>query len=112
GELKNLIQPPLDKRMDEKHSAYDVACIDTLIKTSIIGYLSEVSNPSEGVLAAELASTFEFDSQQLVPILRFCAANGWVRETQDSSFALNRCSRTFIKGHAGRRLNLWYVFTA
>ncbi|KAG1772458.1 hypothetical protein EV702DRAFT_1270649 [Suillus placidus] len=95
--------------MDEKYSMYGAACIDTLVKTSIIDYLSDVSNPSEafeGVPAAELASTFELDSQKLVPILRFCAANGWVRETHDSSFALNRCSRTFIKGHAGQRLNL------
>ncbi|KAG1874380.1 O-methyltransferase-domain-containing protein [Suillus subluteus] len=106
GELKNLIQPPLDKRMDEKFSAYSAASFDTLIKTSIIDYLFDLSNPSKGIPAAELASTFGLDSQKLVPILRCCAANGWVRETHDSSFALNRCSRTFIKGHAGRRLNL------
>ncbi|KAG2032052.1 O-methyltransferase-domain-containing protein [Suillus americanus] len=106
GELKNLIQPPLDKRLDEKFSAYSAASVDTLIKTSIIDYLSDLSNPSEGIPATELASTFGLDSQKLVPILRCCAANGWVRETRDSSFALNRCSRTFIKGHAGRRLNL------
>ncbi|KAG1835391.1 O-methyltransferase-domain-containing protein [Suillus subalutaceus] len=106
GELKNLIQPPLDKRMDEKFSTYSAASIDTLIKTSIIDYLSDLSNPSEGIPATELASTFGLDSQKLVPILRCCAANGWVRETRDSSFALNRCSRTFVKGHAGRRLNL------
>ncbi|KAG1724179.1 hypothetical protein EDB19DRAFT_1915657 [Suillus lakei] len=106
GELKNLIQPPLDKRMDEKYTAYGAACVDTLIKTSIIDYLSDVPNPFEGVPAIELASKFELDSQKLVPILRCCAANGWVRETRDSSFALSRCSRTFVKGHAGRRMNL------
>jgi hypothetical protein len=97
--------------MDEKHSAYGAASIDTLIKTSIIDYLADLSDPSEGIPAAELASTFGLDSQKLVPILRCCAANGWVRETRDSSFALNRCSRAFIKGRAGRRLNFSYVFT-
>ncbi|KAG1747831.1 O-methyltransferase-domain-containing protein [Suillus paluster] len=107
GELKNLIQSPLDKCMDERFTAYGVACTDTLIKTGIIDYLSDVPNPSQGVPAAELASKFELDSQKLVPILRCCAANGWVRETRDSSFALNRCSRTFIEGHAGRRLNFF-----
>ncbi|KAG1771420.1 O-methyltransferase-domain-containing protein [Suillus occidentalis] len=107
GELKNLIQPPLDKRMDEKYSAYGAASIDTLIKTSIIDYLADLSDSSEGIPAAELASTFGLDSRKLVPILRCCAANGWVRETRDSSFALNRCSRTFTKGHPGRRLNLF-----
>ncbi|KAG2345929.1 S-adenosyl-L-methionine-dependent methyltransferase [Suillus weaverae] len=106
GELKNLVQSPLDKRMDEKYSAYGAASIDILIKTSIIDYMSHLSNPSEGIPAAELASTFGLDSQKLVPILRCCAANGWVRETRDSSFALNRCSRSFITGHRGRRLNL------
>ncbi|KAG2141937.1 O-methyltransferase-domain-containing protein [Suillus clintonianus] len=106
GELKNLIQPPLDKRLDEKYTAYVVASTDILIKTDIIDYLSGVPNPSEGAPATELASAFELDSHKLVPILRCCAANGWVRETRDSSFALNRCSRTFIKGHPGRRLNL------
>ncbi|KAG2136353.1 O-methyltransferase-domain-containing protein [Suillus bovinus] len=109
GELKNLIQSPLDKRMDDIFSAYSSACMDTLIKTSIIDHLSESSNPSEGIAVAELASTFELDSQKLVPILRFCAANGWVRETRDSSFALNRCSRIFIKGRTGRRLNLSFL---
>lgn len=106
GELKNLIQSPLDKRMDEKYSAYGAASIDILIKTKIIDYLSDLSNPSEGIPVTELASKFELDSQKLVPILRCCAANGWVRETRDSSFALNRCSRTFVQGRAGRRLNL------
>ncbi|KAG1816221.1 O-methyltransferase-domain-containing protein [Suillus variegatus] len=105
-ELKNLIQSPLDKRMDEKYSAYGAASIDILIKTNIIDYLSDLSNPSEGIPVTELASKFGLDSQKLVPILRCCAANGWVRETRDSSFALNRCSRTFVKGRAGRRLHL------
>ncbi|KAG1747832.1 O-methyltransferase-domain-containing protein [Suillus paluster] len=106
GELKNLIQSPLDKCMDERFTAYGVSCTDTLIKTGIIDYLSDVPNPSQGVPTAELASKFELDSQKLVPILRCCAANGWVRETRDSSFALNRCARTFVEGNAGRRLNL------
>ncbi|KAG2067309.1 S-adenosyl-L-methionine-dependent methyltransferase [Suillus decipiens] len=105
GELKNLIQSPLDKCMEERFSGYGVACTDTLIKTGIIDYLSDVPNPSQGVPAAELASKFELDSKKLIPILRCCAANGWVRETRDSSFALNRCSRTFIEGNAGRKLN-------
>ncbi|KAG2057499.1 hypothetical protein BDR06DRAFT_1005126 [Suillus hirtellus] len=56
GELKNLIQSPLDKRMDEKYSAYGAAFIDILIKTSIIDYLSDLSNPSEGIPVTELAS--------------------------------------------------------
>ncbi|KAG2067329.1 hypothetical protein BDR04DRAFT_1105204 [Suillus decipiens] len=105
GELKNLIQSPLDKCMEERFAGYGVACTDTLIKTGIIDYLSDVPNPSQGVSAAELASEFELDSKKLVPILRCCAANGWVRETLDSSFALNRCSRTFIEGNVGHKLN-------
>ncbi|KAG2057461.1 S-adenosyl-L-methionine-dependent methyltransferase [Suillus hirtellus] len=105
GELKNLIQSPLDKIMEERFTVYGVACTDTLIKTGIIDYLSDVPNPSQGVPAAELASKFELDSQKIVPILRCCAASGWVRETRDSSFALNRCARTFIEGNAGRKLN-------
>ncbi|KAG1863570.1 S-adenosyl-L-methionine-dependent methyltransferase [Suillus subalutaceus] len=101
-----LYSVPLDKRMDERLAAYVAVCTDTLIKTGIIDYLSDVPNPSRGVSAAELASKFELDSQKLVPILRCYAANGWARETCDSSFALNRCSRTFIKGHPGWRLGL------
>ncbi|KAG1747840.1 O-methyltransferase-domain-containing protein [Suillus paluster] len=104
GELKNLIQSPLDRRMEDRYSGYGVASTDTLIKTGIIDYLSGVPNPSQGVPVTELALKFELDSQKLVPILRCCAANGWVRETSDSSFALNRCARTFIEGHAGRRM--------
>ncbi|KAG1874378.1 hypothetical protein F4604DRAFT_1955384 [Suillus subluteus] len=75
GELKNLVQCPLDKRMDERLAAYVAVCTDTLIKTGIIDYLSDVPNPSQGVPAAELASKFELDSQKLVPILRCYAAN-------------------------------------
>ncbi|KAG2072458.1 S-adenosyl-L-methionine-dependent methyltransferase [Suillus decipiens] len=107
GELRNLLELPVDKRMDEKFTAYGAASVDILIKTGIIDYMSELPNPSEGIPAAELASKFGLDSQKLVPVLRCCASNGWVRETRDSSFALNRCSRTFIKGHAGRRLNFF-----
>ncbi|KAG2364327.1 O-methyltransferase-domain-containing protein [Suillus spraguei] len=101
GELKNLIQSPLDRCVEQVFAGYDAACTDTLIKTGIIDYLSDVPNPSQGVPAIELASKFELDSKKLVPILRCCATNGWVRETCDSSFALNRCSRTLIKGNAG-----------
>ncbi|KAG1724373.1 hypothetical protein EDD22DRAFT_466043 [Suillus occidentalis] len=90
--------------MDERFAIYGVACTDTLIETGIIDYLSDVPNASQGVPAAELASKFELDSQKLVPILHCCAASGWVRETRDSSFALNRCLCAFIEGNTGRRL--------
>ncbi|KAG2364350.1 hypothetical protein BDR07DRAFT_1375152 [Suillus spraguei] len=46
--------------------------------------MSDVPNPSQGIPAAELASKFELDSQKLIPILRCCAANGWVRETRNA----------------------------
>ncbi|KAG2362600.1 S-adenosyl-L-methionine-dependent methyltransferase [Suillus spraguei] len=104
GELKNLIQSPLDRCIEQMFAGYDYACTNTLIKTGIIDYLSDVPDPSEGVPAVELASKLGLDSQKLIPILRCCAANGWVRETHDYSFALNRCSRTLIKGNAGREL--------
>ncbi|KAG2357781.1 hypothetical protein BDR07DRAFT_1463341 [Suillus spraguei] len=78
GELENLIQLPLHKRLDEEYSAYGAASIDTFIKTGVIDYLAELSNPSEGIPADELASTFGLDSQKLVPILRCCASNGWI----------------------------------
>ncbi|KAG1738483.1 O-methyltransferase-domain-containing protein [Suillus lakei] len=74
GELKNLIQSPLDKRMDEGYTAYSVVCTDTLIKTGIIDYLSNVPNPSQGVrplnwpqdldLILESSSTFSVTMQQ------------------------------------------------
>ncbi|KAG2067339.1 S-adenosyl-L-methionine-dependent methyltransferase [Suillus decipiens] len=109
GELKNLVQSPLDRCVEQMIVGYDAACTDTLIKTGIIDYLSDVPNPSQGVSATELASKFELDPKKLVPILRCCAANGWVRETCDSSFALNRCSRTFIKGNAGRKMKFPFM---
>jgi hypothetical protein len=97
--------------LEEKLSIYGLACTDTLVHTGIIDYLADVPNPSQGVPVVELATKFELDPQKLIPILRCGAANGWVRETRDSSFTLNRCSRTFIEGHSGRKLNLVYVFT-
>jgi hypothetical protein len=97
--------------MEEKLSLYGVVCTDVLIQTGIVDYLADVPNLSQGVPVAELASKFELDSQKLTPILRCSTANGWVRETRDSSFALNRCSRTFVEGRAGRKLNLAYVLT-
>jgi len=97
--------------MDERYTTYSIVCTDTLIKTGIIDYLSDVPDPSQGVPAAELALRFGLDSRKLVHILRCYAANGWARETRDYSFALNRCSRTFIKGHAGLGLGVSYVCT-
>ncbi|OJA12863.1 hypothetical protein AZE42_02418 [Rhizopogon vesiculosus] len=104
GELKNLIQSPLDRCFEDKFSIYGVACIDMLIRTGIVDYLADVPNPSQGVPVAELAANLELDSQKIIPILRCSAANGWVRESHDSSFALNRCSRTLIKGQPGWKL--------
>ncbi|KAG1786515.1 O-methyltransferase-domain-containing protein, partial [Suillus plorans] len=71
-ELKNLIQSPLDKRMDEKYSAYGAASIDILIKTNTIDYLSDLSNPSEGIPVTELASKFELDSRRAGRRLNLC----------------------------------------
>jgi hypothetical protein len=101
----------LDKCTEERFSVYGIACNDVLIQTGLVDYLADVPNPSQGVPVVELAAKLELDPQKLIPILRCSAANGWVRETRDSSFALNRCARTFIEGHAGRRLNVSYVFT-
>ncbi|KAJ8582330.1 S-adenosyl-L-methionine-dependent methyltransferase [Rhizopogon salebrosus TDB-379] len=106
GELKNLIQSPMDKCVEERGSLYGVACTGVLIQAGIIDYLAGVPNPSQGVPVIELAAKLELDSHKLIPILRCSTANGWVRETRDSSFALNRCARTFIKGRAGRKFNI------
>ncbi|OAX35099.1 S-adenosyl-L-methionine-dependent methyltransferase [Rhizopogon vinicolor AM-OR11-026] len=104
GELKNLIQSPLDRCFEDKLSTYGIVCIDMLIHTGIVDYLADVPNPSQGVPVAELAAKLELDSKKIIPILRCSAANGWVRETRDSSFALNRCSRILIKGQPGWKL--------
>lgn len=100
----------MDKCVEERHSPYGVACTGVLIQAGIIDYLAGVPNPSQGVPVVELAAKLELDSHKLIPILRCSTANGWVRETRDSSFALNRCARTFIEGGAGRKFNIACVF--
>ncbi|KAG1774420.1 hypothetical protein EV702DRAFT_1200435 [Suillus placidus] len=101
-ELKNLIQPPLDKRMNEKYTAYAAVYTDALINTGIVDYLSDAPNPSQGVPATE-----QWPRNLNSILFPFSAAMQPVRETCDSSFSLNRCSRSFSKGHEGRRLNIF-----
>jgi hypothetical protein len=100
----------MDKCVEERCSLYGVACTGVLIQAGIVDYLAGVPNHSQGVPVVELAAKLELDSQKLIPILRCSTANGWVRETRDSSFTLNRCARTFIEGRAGRKFNTACVF--
>lgn len=103
GQLKNLLQSPFDKVCEEAYSVYDRACLDVIISTGLADYLGRAPDRSKGVHVDELQDALDIENQKLTIILRYLCTQGWVRETQESVFALNRSGYELLEGTNGRK---------
>lgn len=107
--MKNLLQSPFEKVCDEAYAVYDRACLDVMISTGLADYLGRVPDRSKGVHVDELQQALDIENKKLAIVLRYLATQGWVRETQESVFALTRCGFELLEGQNGRK-RLQYVF--
>lgn len=98
-ELKYLLQPPFEKAAETAFSMYDLAAARVFVEHGIVDRMA--ATPS-GTSVDTLQSELNLDSQKITTILRHLSASGWVRETQNGVFALNRCSLTLLQGQRSR----------
>ncbi|KAG2124864.1 S-adenosyl-L-methionine-dependent methyltransferase [Suillus clintonianus] len=101
AELKNLLQHPFEKAADSTFAMYDVATLQVFVEHGIVDRMAK--EPS-GVSVKTLQSELNLDSHKLTTILRHLSTCGWIRETQDGIFAMNRSSRVLLQGQRGRAL--------
>ncbi|OBZ67746.1 Demethylsterigmatocystin 6-O-methyltransferase [Grifola frondosa] len=102
GQLKNLLQLPFQKAIEQSYKEYDTACIDIFVKTGIVDYMASCQNMSAGVSTKELGQHLDLDPRKLTTILRYLSVDGWVREVTESVFALNRPALDLVSGKHSR----------
>ncbi|KAG1896577.1 uncharacterized protein F5891DRAFT_1053306 [Suillus fuscotomentosus] len=98
-ELKNLLQHPFEKAAESAFSMYDYPSVQVFIEHGIVDRMAK--EPS-GISVKTLQSELDLDSHKLTTVLRHLSVYGWIRETQDGIFALNRSSRILLQGQRGR----------
>lgn len=101
AELKNLLQHPFEKAAESTFAMYDFATVQVFIEYGIVDRMAK--EPS-GVSVKNLQSELNLDPHRLTTVLRHLSTCGWIRETQDGIFALNRSSRILLEGQTGRAL--------
>ncbi|KAG1809614.1 S-adenosyl-L-methionine-dependent methyltransferase [Suillus subaureus] len=101
AELKNLLQHPFEKAAESTFAMYDFATVQVFVEHGIVDRMAK--EPS-GISVKTLQSELDLDAHKLTTVLRHLSACGWIRETQDGIFAMNRSSRILLQGQRGRAL--------
>ena len=78
---------------------YDLSAARVFVEHGIVDRMAIA--PS-GISVDTLQSELNLDSRKITTILRHLSASGWVRETRNGVFALNRPSRSLLQGYRSR----------
>ncbi|PSR71610.1 hypothetical protein PHLCEN_2v12463 [Hermanssonia centrifuga] len=109
-QLKNLLQYPFEKASEDAYAVYDRACVDVMISTGLADCLGKAPDRKKGLHVDDLQKELDMDGRKLTIVLRYLCTQGWVRETQEGVFALNRIGNELLEGSLGRgRLGSPYV---
>ncbi|CAL1708743.1 unnamed protein product [Somion occarium] len=108
GEIKNIIQYPFEKVVQQSCAVYDTACLDILLKTGVIDQLADSSVINDGLDVHDLQKTLDLDPAKLTVVLRYLASQGWLQETKEGTFKLTRAALELSEGHGGRD---WIYFS-
>ncbi|PSR70816.1 hypothetical protein PHLCEN_2v13306, partial [Hermanssonia centrifuga] len=110
GQLKHLLQFPIEKASEEAYAVYDRACLDVMIHTGLSDCLGNAPDRKNGLHVAILQKKLDIDSRKITIILRYLCTQGWVRETKEGVFALNRPGYELLQGTQGwKRLRTPYA---
>ncbi|OBZ67731.1 hypothetical protein A0H81_12112 [Grifola frondosa] len=101
GQLKSLLQLPFQQVVEQTFGSYHSACIDVFVQTGIVDYMASMPNISAGTHVNEIGSHVDLDSRKLTTVLRYLSGHGWVRETAEAVFALNRQGLELVAGRNG-----------
>ena len=74
-----------------------------MIHTGLVDYLAKAADRQKGVHVDELQDVLDIDGRKLAMVLRYLSTEGWVRETEENSFALNRPGFELVQGTNGRK---------
>ena len=74
-----------------------------MIHTGLADYLAKTAKRPKGVHVDELQRVLDLDSRKLAMVLRYLSTEGWVRETEENFFALNRPGFELVQGTNGRK---------
>ncbi|KDQ13840.1 hypothetical protein BOTBODRAFT_55853 [Botryobasidium botryosum FD-172 SS1] len=102
GQIRNLIQRPYERVVEQSTAVYETACLDILVKTGILDKLADEEH-ANGMHALELERAFDIDSVKLMTVLRYLAAQGWLHEPDERVFALTRLALELRQGNNGRK---------
>ncbi|KAF8997195.1 S-adenosyl-L-methionine-dependent methyltransferase [Cyathus striatus] len=103
GQLRNLIQRPYERVVEQSSAVLQTSGLDILIKTGILDMLGNAPNPTIGLSVQSLENDLDLDSNKLSTVLRYMAAQGWLHETTEGVFALTRLALELREGELGRK---------
>lgn len=72
-----------------------------MIHTGLADYLAQAPDRQKGVHIDDLQKALDLDGRKLTIVLRYLSTQGWVRETEESVFALNRPGFEILPGTNG-----------
>ncbi|KAJ7483273.1 S-adenosyl-L-methionine-dependent methyltransferase [Mycena latifolia] len=99
GQLRNLLQVPYEKVVEQSFAVYDTACLNIVVNTGIIDILAE----SPGNLSVgDLSKALDLDPIKVATVLRYLAAQGWFVEDEYNVFSLARPALELRLGLNGR----------
>ncbi|KAJ7211797.1 S-adenosyl-L-methionine-dependent methyltransferase [Mycena haematopus] len=99
GQLRNLLQLPFEKVLQQSFGIYDTACMDIAVRTGILDMISNHS--PRGCSVAEIAKSLSLDPRKVVIILRYLAAQGWFVEQSSNTFSITRAGLELRRGQNG-----------
>ncbi|KAJ6466025.1 S-adenosyl-L-methionine-dependent methyltransferase [Mycena vitilis] len=99
GQLRNLLQVPYEKVVEQSFAVYDSACLNIVVDTGIVDKLAE--SPTK-LSVEELSNGLELHPIKVSTILRYLAAQGWFFEHEYNMFSLARPALELRRGCNGR----------
>ncbi|KAJ7120535.1 S-adenosyl-L-methionine-dependent methyltransferase [Mycena crocata] len=99
GQLRNILQVPYDKVVEQSFAVYDTACLDIVVKTGIVDTISEHTN---GCSITQVSNALSLDPRKVSTVLRHLAAQGWFIERAADVYTLSRAGLELCRGKHGR----------
>ncbi|KAH7886567.1 S-adenosyl-L-methionine-dependent methyltransferase [Phlebopus sp. FC_14] len=102
GQLRALLQSPYQKVVEQSCAVYDTACLDIFVQAGLVDELAKPEFLKVGRSVEQLHEALDLSPTRITVVLRYLAAQGWLRETTENTFALNRPASQLRQGSAGR----------
>ncbi|KAJ7982927.1 S-adenosyl-L-methionine-dependent methyltransferase [Mycena polygramma] len=100
GQLRNLLQVPYEKVVEQSFAVYDTACLNIVVTTGVLDKLAE--SPTKRLSVEELSTGLELHPIKVATVLRYLATQGWFIEHEYNTFSLARPALELRRGCNGR----------